>query len=202
MKLKIGVLGGTFNPIHNGHINIANKIYNEFKLEKVLFLLNKIPPHKNYIELLSDHVRLEMLRKAIKDYVYFDIEYYELKKDSISYTYESLEYLKNHFGYNELFFIIGSDNLINFESWKGIDRIFKSAVIVVYLRLDSHLNDVLNLKKYYEDVYNAHIKIFLGEIINLSSTEIREKIIKNENIFGLVPNDVYDYIISERLYLE
>ncbi len=101
--MKIGVLGGTFNPIHNGHINIANKIYNEFKLEKVLFLLNKIPPHKNYIELLSDHVRLEMLRKAIKDYVYFDIEYYELKKDSISYTYESLEYLKNHFGYNELF---------------------------------------------------------------------------------------------------
>lgn len=117
--MKIGVLGGTFNPIHNGHINIANKIYNEFKLEKVLFLLNKIPPHKNYIELLSDHVRLEMLRKAIKDYVYFDIEYYELKKDSISYTYESLEYLKNHFGYNELFFIIGSDNLINFESWRN-----------------------------------------------------------------------------------
>lgn len=200
--MKIGVLGGTFNPIHNGHINIANKIYNEFKLEKVLFLLNKIPPHKNYKGILSDDIRLEMLRKAIKDYRYFDIEYYELKKDSISYTYESLEYLKNYFRDSELFFIIGSDNFINFESWKGIDKIFKSAVIVVYLRLDVHLDHVLNLKRYYENIYNADIRIFSGGIINLSSTDIREKIIKNENIFGLVPDDVYDYIISEKLYLE
>lgn len=201
-ELKIGVLGGTFNPVHNGHINIANKIYNKFKLDKVLFLLNKIPPHKDCKDILSDDVRLEMLKRAIKCYDYFDIEYYELKNNYVSYTYESLGYLKNYFANSELFFIIGSDNLIDFGNWKRIDRIFKSAVIVVYLRDNNHLELILDIRNYYKFTYDAHIEIFFEDIIDVSSTKVREKIINGEDISKLVPNGVYDYIISKKLYLE
>ena len=126
--MKFGIFGGTFNPIHNGHINIALKIYDKFSLDKILFMPNKIPPHKNIKNVLDEKIRLDMINIAIKNYEFLDIEDYELKKDNISYTYESLEYLDRIYKGIELFFIIGSDSFLNFDKWQKIERIFRISV--------------------------------------------------------------------------
>lgn len=200
--MKFGIFGGTFNPIHNGHINIALKIYDKFSLDKILFMPNKIPPHKNIKNVLDEKIRLDMINIAIKNYEFLDIEDYELKKDNISYTYESLEYLDRIYKGIELFFIIGSDSFLNFDKWQKIERIFRSSNIVVYLRDEAHKDRIIKIKERYEELYKGKIYLFFDKIIDISSTEIREKISNGDDISNLVPKCVYEYIISKGLYRE
>ena len=200
--MKFGIFGGTFNPIHNGHINIALKIYDKFSLDKILFMPNKIPPHKNIKNVLDEKIRLDMINIAIKNYEFLDIEDYELKKDNISYTYESLEYLDRIYKGIELFFIIGSDSFLNFDKWQKIERIFRSSNIVVYLREEAHKDTIIKIKERYEELYKGKIYLFFDKIIDISSTEIREKIFNGDDISNLVPKCVYEYIISKGLYRE
>ena len=200
--MKFGIFGGTFNPIHNGHINIALKIYDKFSLDKILFMPNKIPPHKNIKNVLDEKIRLDMINIAIKNYEFLDVEDYELKKDNISYTYESLEYLDRIYKGIELFFIIGSDSFLNFDKWQKIERIFRSSNIVVYLRKEAHKDRIIKIKERYEELYKGKIYLFFDKIIDISSTEIREKIFNGDDISNLVPKCVYEYIISKGLYRE
>lgn len=198
--MRVGILGGTFNPIHNGHVDIAYKIYKYFSLDRVLFMVNKIPPHKDSHYILGSDIRINLVNIAIKGYDYFNSEDYEINKEGISYTYESLEYLKSIYFESDLFFIVGSDSFVNFNKWKNIGHIFKNAVIIVYLRENSHKDIVIKLKEYYIDIYNGRIEIFDGGIIDISSTRIRYMINNGEDISGLVNKDVYNYIIKNHLY--
>lgn len=200
--MKIGILGGTFNPIHNGHLNLAFKIYKFLSLDKVLFMPNKIPPHKNLKNVLNENIRTDMIRIAIKNYVFFDIEDYEIKKSGISYTYESLQYLFKLYKNSELFFIIGSDSFIDFHKWKKIEEIFKVSNIVVYLREDSHKHLMVETREKYKKIYNGNIFLYFDKIINISSTDIRNKLFNREDVSNLIPKDVYDYIISNGFYKE
>lgn len=198
--MKLGIFGGTFNPIHNGHIGIALRIYESLSLDKILFMPNKIPPHKDLKNILDEEIRIRMISIAISEYEFFEIEDYEIKKRGISYTYESLEYLDRIYKGDELFFIIGSDSFINFDKWQKINRIFKSANLVVYLREPSHKKLVIDIKERYEKIYGGNIFLCFDDIICISSTEIREKIFRGEDFKNLIPESLYDYIISENLY--
>ena len=198
--MKYGILGGTFNPIHNGHINIGLKIYETLKLHKVFFMPNKIPPHKNSENILDEKIRLHMIKEAIKPYEFFSIEKCELERNEISYTFESLTYLKTLYKNHKLFFIIGSDSFLNFDKWKNIEIIFKYSNLVVYLRKDCDKTKILHIKKNYEKVYNCNIYLIFDDIINISSTEIRNKVINEESIENLVPKSVYEYITLKNLY--
>ncbi len=200
--MRIGILGGTFNPIHNGHINIALNIREFLRLDRVFFMPNKIPPHKNNEEILSEENRLHMLNLALKDYVYFDVEKFELGKNGISYTYESLEYLREIYRGSKLFFIIGSDSFMDFHKWKEIKKIFNSSNIVVYLRKESHRENIIKLKEKYEKLYKGKIYLYFGDIIMVSSTEIRKRVLSGEKINHLVPKNVEEYILLNNLYLE
>lgn len=199
--MKFGILGGTFNPIHNGHITVALKVCEVLKLDKVFLMPNKIPPHKNVDEILSEESRLHMVKLCTQEFDVLEVEEYELGRDKISYTYESLEYLNNIYKGNELFFIIGSDSFINFYKWKKIDKIFKNANIVVYLREKSDEEYLTEVKKHYEKIYNAKIFLFtFKNTIGISSTKIRDKVLKGEDISNLVPKCVNEYIIFKNLY--
>ena len=199
--MKLGIFGGTFNPIHNGHIGIALKIYELLSLDRVLFMPNKIPPHKDMKNILDEEVRIDMINIAIDRYDFFGIENYEIKKDGISYTYESLEYLDRIYKGDELFFIIGSDSFINFDKWQKINRIFRSANLVVYLRDHSHKDLIIDIKKRYEKIYKGSIFLCFDDIICISSTVVREKILRGENFKNLVPESLYQYIVSKNLYV-
>ncbi len=200
-NLKLGIFGGTFNPIHNGHINIASNVYKYLSLDKVLFMPNKIPPHKNIECILNDKIRVEMIKIAINDYDFMGIEDYEIKKDGISYTYQSLEYLDRIYKGDELFSVIGSDSFINFDKWQKINRIFRSANLVVYLRDNSHKYIINDIKVRYEKTYKGKIFLLLGDVMHISSTEVRENIFNGKDIGHLVPKPLYEYIVSKKLYV-
>lgn len=200
--MKIGILGGTFNPIHNGHLNIAFKIYKFLSLDKVLFMPNKIPPHKNLKNILNESIRFDMMRIALKKYEFFEIEDYELKKDGISYTYQSLEYLHKFYENDELFFIVGSDSFIDFDKWREIGRIFKISNIVVYLREDFHKHLIIKIREKYRKLYDGNIFLYFDKIIDISSTEIRKKLSNRGDVSDLIPKEVYEYIILNGFYKE
>lgn len=198
--MRIGIIGGTFNPIHNGHIDIALRILELFFLDKILFMPNNIPPHKNIEELLDKFIRLEMINISIDGYANLEVEEFELNQNKISYTYESLEYLKKIYDKDELFFIMGSDEFLNFDKWKNIDRIFKNVSIIVYLRNDFDRDEIVKLKSKYEMLYDGKIFLFFGKIIKISSTDIRAKLIDGNDVSNLIPKPLYDYIILKNLY--
>lgn len=200
--MKIGILGGTFNPIHNGHIEIALKIQQKLGLYKVLFMPNKNPPHKDISFLEQDYNRVNMIKLAINNYNCFSIEEYELGKDSISYTCDSLEYLQCYYRDDELYFIVGSDSFLDFNKWKNIYKIFKTSSIVVYLREDFHKELVFFQKKNYEKLFNSKIHIFIDDIIKISSTDIRKKILNMEDIGEFLDSKVINYIKENNLYGE
>ena len=122
---KIGIIGGTFNPIHLAHLYIAYEAKCQLNLDKVIFMPAGSPPHKKNEDILEAPLRYKMVLEAIKKYEDFEISNYEIEKEGFSYTYETLENFKSKD--NILYFITGADCLINIEKWKNPDRIFKTS---------------------------------------------------------------------------
>lgn len=198
-KEKIGIMGGTFNPIHNGHISIATKAYETAGLDKVLF----VPSGNSYMKsnVLDANERSEMVKLAIADYPYFEFSELEINRPGNTYTYETLEILTSENPDSEYYFIIGADSLFNIEKWKNPDRIFALATLICAVRDDF---DLTHIKEKGEELANLGAKIIYLDIpkINISSTNIRENVKCKLSIDDLVPKKVAEYILQERIYYE
>ncbi len=197
---KIGVLGGTFNPVHNTHLYIASEAKRLLKLQEVIFIPAGNPPHKDSKGITEAVIRGEMTKLAIRDYKNFTLSEYEINKKSCSYTYETLQYLKNQCNDTELFFITGADSLINLDKWKNVPEILSMATLVVFRRPGYTLEEIINKKKAVEEQYNC--KIILLELMemDISSTDIRNRIKNNEEYRFFVPEAVYSFIETLKLY--
>lgn len=197
---KYGIIGGTFNPIHNAHIYIAYEAMRQLNLDKVIFMVAGVPPHKLNKEIVEATARLDMVKLAIQDYKEFEASDYEIQKKGLSYTYETLETLKTKDV--ELFFITGADCLLNIEKWKNPQRILNSAKFVVFNRGGYNLENLNNQKSYIEKKYKTNI-LFLN-IINLeiSSSIIRNRIKSKERVDFFIPSSVLSYIKQNNLYSE
>ena len=122
--MKIGIMGGTFDPIHNGHLMLGEYAYREFKLDQVWFMPNGNPPHKqDSVFQTTREDRMEMVTRSIEKYDYFRLEDYEIKRQEISYSYQTMEYFKEKYPENHFYFIIGADSLFMFEQWVHPERI-------------------------------------------------------------------------------
>ncbi len=194
---KIGIMGGTFNPIHNAHIELAYKALLQYKLDKVLFITNGNPPHKKNSSVLDCNIRHKMVKLAIADYPKFEAYDYEIKKETPSYSYDTLQHLKRLDKTNELYFIIGADSLHDITSWAKPRLVMELCTLLIYNRegYDAQ-SDLLELKK------NYYLK---SEFINapnvdISSSDIRKKIENNEDVSGYLPEDVYEFIKRNSLY--
>lgn len=198
-KKKIGIMGGTFNPIHNGHITIATKAYEAAGLDKVLF----VPSGNSYMKsnVLDANRRSEMVKLAISDYPYFEFSKLEINRPGNTYTYETLEILTSENPDSEYYFIIGADSLFNIEKWKNPNRIFTLATLICAVRDDF---DLAHIKGKGEELTNLGAKIIYLDIpkINISSTNIRENVKCKLSIYDLVPKKVAEYILQERIYYE
>ena len=139
---RIGIMGGTFNPIHNGHIKLALTAYKELQLDKVWFMPSKNPPHKKKNDIASDYHRVNMIKLAIESYKDFELSEVELKLEGINYTADSLLYLKERYPLDEFFFILGADSLINIEKWYKPEQLFKLTSFVVASRDDVNNNEL------------------------------------------------------------
>ncbi len=184
---KIGIMGGTFNPIHFGHIKIARTAMCEYHLDRVIFLTSGNPPHKREIEILDANIRHIMVKRAIEGIDGFFACDYEVKKQTYSYTVKTLRHFKEIYPDDEIYFIIGGDSLRDFDKWYKPREILKLCTLLVYDRTGG-------------EIESDFAKQIHGEKIEISSTEIRDMIKNGEDISGLVTKCVADFIGRNNLY--
>lgn len=195
---KIGIIGGTFNPIHLAHLYIAYEAKCQLNLDKVIFMPAGSPPHKKNKGILEASLRYKMVEEAIKNYEDFEISNYEIEKKDISYTYETLEYLKTKD--NELYFITGADCLINIEKWKNPDRIFKASNLVVFNRPGYDTEQLKLQKNEIEKKYNTNINFLDIMDLEISSSMIRDRIKEGKKIDFFISKEVLDFIGRNNIY--
>lgn len=196
--MKTGIMGGTFNPIHNGHLTLADTAYRELELDKVLF----IPSGNSYMKenVLEIRKRVDMVRLAIAKYPQFELSLVEAKRQGNSYTSETLECLTKENPNTSYFFIMGADSLFQIEKWHQPEKIFSLATIVCTVR-DDYDMDKIRQKGQRLSRLGADIRYLDMPKIEISSTDIRAKVKKQLSISEEVPAEVADYIQRERLYL-
>lgn len=198
--MKIGILGGTFNPIHYGHLLIAQNALDQFGLDKVWFMPAATPPHKQDANILDAKHRMQMILRGIQGNASFELNPRELLKGGISYTFETLEELKNECPEHNYYFIIGADSLLKFHTWKNPEIILKHATILVAVRDHVAGEEMQTLINEIKSIYGGRIEQIFTPEFDVSSHEIRERVTKNHSIRYLIPDEVCDYIIDEQLY--
>ncbi|BCB04901.1 nicotinate-nucleotide adenylyltransferase [Bacillus sp. KH172YL63] len=188
MKKKVGLLGGTFNPPHIGHLVIAEQALEKAGLDEIRFLPNHVPPHKQADERVSPQQRVNMLEKAIQGHPRFSIEKIELEREGASYTFDTIKLLTEREGNTEFSFIIGGDMIEYLPKWHRIDELQEMVKFIG-----------VNRPAYtHETPYDVHL--IEVPAIDLSSSYIRDTVKKGQTVRYLVPDDVYRYIKEEGLY--
>lgn len=224
---RIGIMGGTFNPIHNGHLAIADRAKEQFALEKVLFMPSGVPYMKDQKEVLPIQTRCEMTALAIRDIPGFELsrlEAADAAQDKNTYTCDTLQRLKIADPETAYYFILGADSLYAMEDWKNPALIFQNCTVLAAVRREENAdelhhtfvraedrqaeiseNQLESLRRqanYLREKYGASIEILEFAGMDISSTQIREKARMGESLQGLLPNAVEAYISSRRLYFK
>ena len=194
---KIGILGGTFNPIHNGHITIAMHAYKELSLDEVYIMPNHHPQYRS-IEGVSDEDRSNMIMLATLDYdglFYSDIE---IKREGATYTVDTLRDIKTNSPDDDYYFIMGADSLMYFDKWREPDEIVKLCDILVAVRGE---DDMIRCADKINELGYNNITMLKSPNTDISSTDIRNRVRAGMSIDGLVPDCVAEYIHKRRLYI-
>ncbi len=197
---RIGIMGGTFNPIHLGHLAIARRAQEQFALDEVLFIPSGVPYMKNLTEVLPAETRCEMTRLAIKDEPSFRLSTIEVDKSQNTYTFETLQDLKTDDPMAEYYFIMGADSLWAMEQWKNPQEIFLNCHVLAAVRDDKSPEDMDAQIAYLQDKYDARISLLGIDAMDISSSMIRNKVKDSLSIRGLVPEAVETYIYEHKLY--
>lgn len=200
--MKIGIMGGTFDPIHNGHIMLAETAYEQFSLDEIWFMPNGKPPHKQWNSIASDvEDRIAMTRLAIEDRPEFKIQLYEAKRKDVSYSYETLRHLTELYPEHSFYFIVGADSLFAIETWMCPEKIFPLCTVLAACRDEIDTTEEMDEQiSYLRQKYHADIEILSSPLMPVSSHELREAMASGRSITGYVPKKVEEYILEEGLY--
>lgn len=196
---KIGIMGGTFNPIHIGHLIAAQEVLDKMNMDKIIFIPTGNPPHKSKREVISAIDRYEMVKLGIKNNACFEVSDIEIKRTGETYSYDTLSELHNIYYETQFYFIIGFDTLKEMDTWKKVDEVCTMTEFIVVNRGNSlkEINDEILIK---EKKYNCKLTLVEIPDIKISSTDIRDRIRNNESIKYLVTNDVEGYIYQKGLF--
>jgi nicotinate-nucleotide adenylyltransferase len=214
--MRLGLLGGTFNPAHQGHIRAAQAVQKSFELNKVYFIPAYIPPHKSSQGIASPEHRLRMVELAVEPFPDFVPSSLEIDAGGKSYSINTLEKFQQIFPGSSIYFILGIDAFLEIDTWKDYERLLGQCDFIVLSRpgydlweaktvLDGKLKRKIidwkgNINKKLTRNNNHNIILFPFDGLDLSSTEIREKVKKGKSIKGLVPEEVEAYIKKYNLY--
>lgn len=198
---KIGIFGGSFNPIHNGHMRIVEAAVRSFDLDHVLFVPNPNPPHKAGEAMPSGDIRARMTARAIAGIPKYGLSTYELRRGHDCYTYYTLGHFREKYPEDELYFIMGADSLKTFPQWRYPAVISSLAVLCVACREDLADAELRKLISEMARRYHADIRLIPCSGIDVSSTQLREMAAGGEAFDDLVPSGVADLIRANRLYL-
>ncbi|MGN0364247.1 MAG: nicotinate-nucleotide adenylyltransferase [Bilifractor sp.] len=198
---SIGIMGGTFDPIHIGHLILGEAARRQFQLDKVFFMPAGNPPHKkNRIGRATDAQRVDMVRLAIASNPGFALSMVEMNEDGYSYTYRTLEKLRSEHPDTVLYFIMGADSLFDFDTWRDPQRIANAARLVVATRnqTDPEVFDAL-LEKRRKQYHGEFLKLDTPNL-DISSKHLREMIQNHESVRYYLPDPVREYILKNHIY--
>lgn len=200
--MKIGIMGGTFDPIHNAHLMLAEYAYREYRLDEVWFMPNGNPPHKQNQEGRTDAgLRAEMVRLAITGRKEFRLEEYEIIRKEISYSYETMEHFKEIYPEHHFYFIIGADSLFSIESWVRPERLLKTCTILAACRAEVNRHDIMEEKiQELNRKYDSDIRLLVTPVVGTASQNLRQMCRNGQSIAAEVPESVEEYIFSHHLY--
>ncbi|MCQ4036260.1 nicotinate (nicotinamide) nucleotide adenylyltransferase [Kaistella montana] len=191
---KVGLFFGSFNPIHIGHLILANYILENSDMEELWFVVSPQNPFKDKKTLLNDHNRLDMVQLAVKNYPKMRASNVEFSLPKPSYTIDTLTYLHEKYPNYSFALIMGEDNLKSLSKWKNSDKLIENHQIIVYPRLFE------GEKQVHEYLKHENISMINAPIIELSATEIRNMIQKGKNVRPMLPPEVFNYIDGSNFY--
>ena len=194
--MKIGLYGGTFDPIHVGHLIVIENVINQMELDRVIILPSSNPPHKKHKDKTDADIRVEMVGEAIKDNKKIILSTLESTHKTVRYTHQTLEYFTENLKNHEIYYIMGEDSFMTIDTWRNYKEIL-TYNIIVFAR--TSIDENSKLVKKVQHIKKDNPNIFLIDIlnINISSTLIRTLSKKNKSIKYLVKDEV-DYIIKKR----
>lgn len=202
--MKTGIMGGTFNPIHNGHLILAEHVMEEFGLDEIWFMPNGHPPHKQPEETgASLRNRLDMVKLAIKGKAHFSLQTYEVDKKTVSYSFDTMEQFHRLWPEHTFYYIIGADSLFQIETWKHPERFLKACTIIAAKRDRGETDAAMEAQIHYlENKYDTLILFSHSPVFEVSSSEIREMVKSGIDFRHLVPPEIASYISNHHLYRE
>lgn len=190
-KIRTGIFGGSFNPIHIGHLALANYLCENDEVDEIWFLVSPQNPFKQNMTLLDDNIRLCLVKAAIEGYPKFHASDFEFSLPKPSYTVNTLEKLSETYPEREFYLIIGADNWAVFDKWKSPEKILSNHHILVYPRKGYEINS---------ESLPINVKAVDTPILEISSTFIRESIAEGKDIRYFLHPSVYEFIIKNRLF--
>lgn len=201
MKEKIGLFGGSFNPIHTGHLLLAESARDQFELDRVLFIPTGNNPFKVSRDEISREHRIKMIELAIESNDCFELLTHEIDQTGITYTIDTIEEIKKSFPDSDFYFITGADLMFEITLWKGAPELLKSVKFITTFRpgyghekLDTRIDEL-------KEIYGAIIYKLYATEMDIASSEIRSRIKNGYSIRYLLPEAVEKYIYSHKLYL-
>lgn len=199
--MRRAVFGGSFDPVHNGHVNLVKQIYGTVPLDEIIIMPARVSPFKQDSIPTSETQRLEMCRLAFEDIPYVTVSDYEISRAEVSYTVNTIKHLREVYQGDELFFIMGSDMLLSFEKWYKYEEILSMCTIIAASREDGE-SDMESLRKQAKELERfGRVMVVSTGVYVMSSTEIRKKIKNSSDISCYVPENVVKYILDNRLYI-
>ncbi len=199
--LSIGVMGGTFDPIHYGHLVAAESAYESFCLSRVLFVPAGDPPHKQPQEVTAASHRLEMTRLAVADNPHFHASSIEVDRDGVSYTIDTMRCFRRKFGPDaRLYFITGVDAVLQIPEWHNAEGLLEICSFIAATRPGYPLSEVIRFKEQLPSHHRERITVLEVPALAISSTDLRHRVSSGRSIKYLVPEPVEEYIRREELY--
>lgn len=198
---KIGILGGTFNPPHYAHLEMARDIYREFDLEQVVLLPCGDPPHKRKEQVANKFHRYNMLCLLIKDIPFLSVSDVEIVRQGFTYTVDTMQILQEKYLHKaRLYYIIGTDTLLTLESWRDYQRVFSMTSFICVMRPGDSPLQVKNKIEYFQKQYHLDIQLADSIGLNISSTMVREKFLRGEDITDYTSREIEEYMENNDVY--
>jgi nicotinate-nucleotide adenylyltransferase len=194
LKGRVGLFGGTFNPLHNAHLEVARTALNQYELSEIVFIPNGVPPHKERLGGVDKYDRLEMVRLAVESIPHFSVSRIEVDREGPSYTIDTIRALKEHYAQG-ICFIVGADRLLKLDTWREPYELLRSVPFIIAPRSGVSL-DVFDVSPFREAV----IVPLRMKDVDLSSSGLRERVQRGESIRKWVPEQVAEYIEEHDCY--
>lgn len=198
---RIGIMGGTFDPVHNVHLLLGKQAYEEYELDEIWYMPSHIPPHKKDHMITKSEDRLAMLRLALQDIPYCVVSEFEMRREGNTYTAHTLALLREEYPEYKFYFIIGADSLYQIERWYHPEKVMALASLLVsgreYEGAPCTLEEQIT---YLTEKYGADIRILHNDEVDIASAGVRKRVAEGKDITKEVPEAVAGYIRTRGLY--